>query len=67
MGATELLAARQVCASDGYTYERAELEMYVKMRLENQEPIVSPMDPDPLGAMNPVGALNTASHVLDYC
>ena len=59
MGATELLAARQVCASDGYSYERADLEMYVKTRRMDSKPIVSPMDPEA------VGALNTASHVLD--
>ena len=61
MGATELLAARQVCASDGYSYERADIEMYVTQRKKANKPIVSPMDPDT------VSALNTASHVLGYC
>jgi len=60
MGATEFLTARQVCASDGYSYERANIEMYCQ-EFENQMTIVSPMDPDT------VSALNTASHVLDYC
>ena len=55
------LAPRQVCASDGYSYERANIEMYCQGRFENQMTIVSPMDPDT------VSALNTASHVLDYC
>ena len=55
------LAPRQVCTSDGYSYERAEIEMYVTQRKKANKPIVSPMDPDT------VGALNTASHVLDFC
>ena len=55
------LAPRQVCTSDGYSYERAEIEMYVKQKRKDSKPIVSPMDSDK------VSALNTASHVLGYC
>ena len=50
-----------MCASDGYSYERADIEMYVTQRKKNNKPLVSPMDPDT------VSALNTASHVPDYC
>ena len=35
-----------MCASDGYSYERADIEMYVTKKKKDNQPIVSPMDAD---------------------
>ena len=45
-----------MCASDGYTYERARIQMYMNIKLENQMPVVSPMDVDTVRALPPTHA-----------
>ena len=42
-----------MCASDGYSYERADIDMYVKKKKKDGQPIVSPMDPDKVSAAPP--------------
>ncbi|KAJ1478181.1 hypothetical protein T484DRAFT_1818511 [Baffinella frigidus] len=55
-----------VCASDGYTYERADIELYMSSQKINQRPFTSPMDSDTILSTNMYTNMKMKAAVAAY-